>query len=198
MANVQWTATDTEVRNLATNWWAVALRGGLAILFGLMTFAVPALTLASLIWLFGAYAIIEGAVNLFAAARGHGQRPWWVLVIEGAASIGAGVVTFALPGLTALVLLYVIAARAIVTGALEILAAIRLRARIAHEWWLGLSGALSIAFGVLLMAAPVAGALAVVLWIGAYAVVFGALLVGLAFRLRAHREAPPASVRLAA
>jgi uncharacterized membrane protein HdeD (DUF308 family) len=199
MVEVRTAATDAQVSNLATNWWALAIRGCLAILFGIVTFVLPAVTLASLVLLFGAYAMVEGVFNIVAAVRGRrSEQPWWALLIEGLVSIGAGIVTFAMPGLTALVLLYVIAAWAVVTGVFEIIAAIRLRAQIENEWWLGLSGALSIAFGVLMMAFPGAGALAVVLWIGAYALVFGAMLIALAFRLRSHHEERPAQMRLAA
>ncbi len=198
MANIS-SATPASGDHLATNWWALALRGVCAILFGIVAFVLPAVTLASVVLLFGAYAIVEGVFNLIAAVRGRaGQAPWWALVLEGLVSIAAGVVTFALPGLTAFVLLYVIAAWAIITGVLEIVAAIRLRARIDNEWWLGLSGVLSIAFGVLIMLFPGAGALAVILWIGAYAIIFGGMLLALAFRLRAHRDAEPTAQRLAA
>jgi uncharacterized membrane protein HdeD (DUF308 family) len=176
---------------LTRNWWAVALRGVAAIVFGLLTFIMPGITLAALVLLFGAYAIVDGVLNLVAVARGRAgalDRPRWVLVLEGVVSIGAGLVAFVWPGLTAVALVYVIAAWAIITGVLEIVAAVRLRHHITNEWWLGLSGALSIVFGVLLMAAPGVGALALVFWIGAYAIVFGALLVGLAFRLRSVRS----------
>ncbi len=198
MAGGRTASTGTMVSNLATNWWALAVRGLVAILFGVVTFLLPVATLASLVLLFGAYAIVEGVFNLIAAARGRGnEQPWWALVIEGLVSIGAGIVTFAMPGLTAIVLLYVIAAWAVITGVFEIVAAIRLRERIQNEWWLVLSGIFSVVFGGLLMAFPGPGALAVVLWIGAYAIVFGAMLVALSFRLRAHREGP-ALVRVAA
>lgn len=177
-----------DMKSLAENWWAIALRGVAAIIFGLLTFILPGLSLVALILLFGAYAIVEGIFNVIAAVRRRpieGSR--WLLLLEGLVSIAAGIVTFALPGLTALVLLYVIAAWAMVTGVLEIIAAVRVRKQIAGEFWLILSGALSIVFGALLMIAPGAGALALVLWIGAYAVVFGALLIALAFRLRRWR-----------
>jgi uncharacterized membrane protein HdeD (DUF308 family) len=176
---------------LTRNWWAIALRGAAAIVFGLLTFVVPGITLAVLVLLFGSYAIVDGILNLVAVARGRAgdrDQPRWALVVEGVVSIAAGIATFAWPGLTALALVYVIAAWAIVTGMLAIVAAVWLRRQIAHEWWLGLSGALSVVFGVLLMVAPAAGALALVFWIGAYAIVFGALLIGLAFRLRAARS----------
>jgi len=177
-----------DATSLTRNWWAIALRGVAAILFGLLTFILPGITLAVVVLLFGGYAIVEGIFNIIAAIRGRtGARAWWALVLEGLVSIGAGVVTFAWPGLTALVLVYVIGTWAIVTGVLEIVAAVRLRQQITDEWWLAASGALSVIFGVLLVVFPGAGALAVVLWIGAYSIVFGALLVALAFRLRSWR-----------
>jgi uncharacterized membrane protein HdeD (DUF308 family) len=176
---------------LTRNWWAIALRGVAAIIFGLLTFVMPGITLAALILLFGAYAIVDGVFNVVAVARGQaGERdePRWLLVLEGIVSIAAGLVAFLWPGLTALALVYLIGAWAIVKGVLEVVAAVRLRRQIENEWWLGLSGAVSIVFGALVMIAPGAGALAVVFWIGAYAIVFGALLVGLAFRLRSVRS----------
>jgi uncharacterized membrane protein HdeD (DUF308 family) len=177
------------METLARNWWALVLRGVAGVLFGVLTFLFPAMTLAALILLFGTYAVVDGIFNIIAAAAGRSGRPWWQLVLEGIVSIAAGLIAFAWPGLTALVLLWVIAGWAIVTGVLEIVAAIRLRNHISNEWWLALSGVASAAFGVLLLVAPVAGALAVTLWIGAYAVVFGALLVGLGIRLQRHRQA---------
>jgi uncharacterized membrane protein HdeD (DUF308 family) len=175
----------------------VAIRGFAAVVFGVLTYLFPAITLAGLVLLFGAYAIVEGVFNLIAAARGQGG-PWWALALEGLVSIAAGVVAFVYPAITALALLYVIGAWAVITGVLEIVAAVRLRAHIRDEWWLGLSGALSIIFGVLVMAFPGAGALAVVLWIGAYAVVFGAMLIALAFRLRGWQSRETARIRAAA
>jgi uncharacterized membrane protein HdeD (DUF308 family) len=183
---------------LARNWGAIAIRGVAAILFGVLTFVVPGLTLAALVLLFGAYAIIDGIFAIVAAVRrtatGTGTRTWWVLSLEGIVGVAAGVVTFVWPGLTALTLVYVIAAWAIVTGVLEIVEAVRLRQQITGEWWLVLGGAVSIILGGFLIAAPGAGALALVLWIGAYAIVFGVLLLALAFRLRRvhaeHRDVP--------
>jgi uncharacterized membrane protein HdeD (DUF308 family) len=178
-----------DMTALARNWWALAIRGVAAIIFGLLALFMPGVTLAALILLFGAYAIVDGVFNLVAALRGRvEERSRWLLSLEGLVSIGAGIAAFTLPGLTALVLLYVIGAWAVITGILEIVAAIRLRDEIPNEWWLVAGGVVSVIFGVLLFAAPAAGALALVLWIGIYAIVFGALLVGLAFRLR--REQP--------
>jgi uncharacterized membrane protein HdeD (DUF308 family) len=178
-----------DVIVLARNWWAIAIRGVAAILFGLLAFLWPGLTLAALVLLFGAYALVDGIFSIVAAVRRRtGDAPWWALLLEGILGVAAGLVTFFMPGLTAVTLVYVIAAWAIVTGVLEIVAAVRLREQITGEWWLVLSGVLSIVFGGLVMLAPAAGALAITLWIGAYALVFGALLLALAFRLRRVRE----------
>jgi len=179
-----------ESTTLARNWWAIALRGVAAIIFGALTFAMPGISLAALVLLFGSYALVEGIFSLIAAMRGReDERPRWALVVEGLVSLAAGVVTLIWPGLTALSLVYVIGAWALVTGVLEIAVAIRLRREIAGEWRLILSGVLSIVFGVLVMLAPGPGALAMVLFIGAYALVFGGLLIALALRLRsAQRE----------
>lgn len=185
---------------LAKNWWALVLRGVAGIVFGILAFVMPVVTLAALVLLFGAYALVDGIFNIVAAATGgRGARPWWALLLAGLAGIGAGLVTFFMPGLTALALAYLIGIWAIVTGVLEIVAAVRLRKEIRNEWLLGLSGALAVAFGALLLFAPGAGALAMVLWIGAYALVYGALLVFLGFRLRGRRpEARDTTVRRAA
>jgi uncharacterized membrane protein HdeD (DUF308 family) len=169
------------------------------IVFGILAFVVPVVTLAALVLLFGAYALVDGIFNIVAAATGgRGARPWWALLLAGLAGIGAGLVTFFMPGLTALALAYLIGIWAIATGVLEIVAAVRLRKEIRNEWLLGLSGALAVAFGALLLFAPGAGALAMVLWIGAYALVYGALLVFLGFRLRGRRPEARDTVRRAA
>lgn len=170
---------------LARNWWALALRGLFAILFGLMAFAWPASTLGALVLLYGAYALADGSFAVAAAVVGRtGGFPWWAMLAEGLLGIGTGMVTFLWPGITLFVLLCLIAAWAIATGALEIVAAIRLRREIEGEWVLALVGALSIAFGTGLIVSPGAWTLAVVWMIGSYAIVFGVLLLALAFRLR--------------
>ena len=178
-----------DTASLSENWSMVALRGAADIIFGILALALPGITLLALVFLFGSYAIVDGVLNIAAAVRGRrGRGPWWLLLIEGLVSIAAGVAAFVLPGLTALLLVYIIGAWAIVTGVLEIVAAVRLRREIRNEWWLILGGVLSVVFGALVMYAPGAGAMAIVLWIGAYAIVFGALLLGLAFRLRSWRS----------
>lgn len=170
---------------LARNWWALFFRGLFAVLFGILAFFWPGLTLTVLVLLFGAYSLVDGIFAIIAAVNAPKQMErWWILLLEGVAGVIVGALTFFWPAITALVLLYLIAAWAIVTGIFEIAAAVRLRRTLASEWLLGLSGVLSILFGVVLMVMPVAGALAVVWLIGAYAVIFGLLLMGLAFRLR--------------
>jgi uncharacterized membrane protein HdeD (DUF308 family) len=174
------------LHTLAANWWALALRGLVAILFGLLTFFVPGITLVTLVLLFGAYALVDGIFNVIAFFRVGSHH--WALLIEGVIGTIAGVLTFALPSITALVLLYLIAFWAILTGIFEIVAGVLLRKVMTKEWLLLLMGALSLLFGFLILFAPGAGALAIVLWIGAYALVFGVVLLALAFRLRGHRH----------
>jgi uncharacterized membrane protein HdeD (DUF308 family) len=173
------------LHTLAKNWWA-PLRGLVAVLFGLLTFVLPGITLVTLVLLFGAYALADGIFNVIAFFRVASHQ--WALLIEGVIGIIAGILTFAWPAITAIVLLYVIAFWAIFTGVFEIIAGIRLRKAITNEWLLLVMGVLSLLFGVLILFAPVVGALAIVLWIGAYALVFGVFLLALAFRLRGHRN----------
>jgi uncharacterized membrane protein HdeD (DUF308 family) len=170
------------VELLARHWWAVALRGFLAVAFGIVTLLTPGLTLFYLVLLFGGYAILEGIFNMVSAVRA--PRHHWPLLLEGMVGIIAGVLTFAWPGITALFLLYLIAFWAIFTGVLEITAGIRLRRHLQNEWLLMLMGILSVLFGVLILRSPGTGALAIVLWIGSYALIFGGTLIALAFRLR--------------
>ena len=172
-----------NVMNAADHWWAFALRGVAAVIFGILAFVWPGVTLAVLVLFWGAYALVDGILTLLAAFR-TGQDHRWALVIEGVVGIGAGIVTFLWPGLTALVLVYIIAVWALITGVLEVIAAIRLRHVIENEWWLVLSGILSLIFGIALVIAPGAGALALIWLIAAYAIIFGVLLLGLALRLR--------------
>ncbi len=182
---------------LTRNWWTLALRGLLAVLFGLAAFIWPGITLLALIFMFGTYVLLDGIFALVAAFSRRdettGKRYWWALLIEGLLGIAIGIVTFIWPGITAFGLLYLIAFWAVVTGVFEIVTAFRLRREIRGEWLMALSGVLSIAFGLLLAAYPLSGALSVVWLIGAYAIAFGVLMIVLAFRLRG-RHAPGSPV----
>jgi uncharacterized membrane protein HdeD (DUF308 family) len=181
-------AREREVvvlERVARYWWVLALRGALAVLFGVLLFAWPALGLVVLVALFGAYALVDGVLALAAAlGQGEDRGHRGAQLLEGVVGVLAGLAALVWPGMTALVLLYIIAAWAIVTGLAEIVAAVRLRAVIDNELWLGLGGLLSILFGLYLIVLPGAGALAVAWLIGVYAVLFGLALIALALRLR--------------
>ena len=171
---------------LARNWWAIALRGLMSLLFGLLTILIPGVTLLTLVLLFGAYALVDGIFNVTASFRSASHH--WAFLVEGLIGIAAGVLTFAWPAITTMALLYLIGFWAILTGVLEIAAGIRLRKSIANEWALLLMGAFSVLFGLVILFAPGTGALAIVLWIGVYALLFGLFLLVLAVRLRGHRH----------
>jgi uncharacterized membrane protein HdeD (DUF308 family) len=173
----------------AGHWWALALRGAIAILFGLAALLRPGIALEALILLFGAYALVDGVfaiVGIFGGTRGG--TPRWLLLIEGVAGILAGIIAFVLPGLTAILLLYLIAAWAIITGISEIATAIRLRNEIRGEWAVIAGGVLSVIFGVLLaVIGPVAGLFSLIWLIGIYAVAFGIVLLIAGFRVRGEQ-----------
>jgi uncharacterized membrane protein HdeD (DUF308 family) len=175
----------------ATNWWAIAIRGIIAILFAISTFAMPSITIAVLVTLFGIYALVDGIFAIISAIRAaQGHRRWGAFLAEGIIGILIGILALAEPLAVAASVIYLIAAWAVLTGILEIAAAIRLRRHMEGEWVLILTGALSIAFGILAFAAPMFGALAIVFWLGAYALVSGVLLLTLAFRIRAFHRRP--------
>jgi uncharacterized membrane protein HdeD (DUF308 family) len=169
---------------LARNWWLILLRGVCAVLFGVLTIAWPGLSLVTLILLFGIYALADGVLALVAAIFGGRPAPRWWLAIVGVIGVLAGLATLEMPGLTALILLYYLAFWAILMGVMEIVGAIRLRKEIDNEWWLILSGVVSVLFGVLLLARPGAGLLGLLLVVGVYAIINGVALIGFAFRLR--------------
>jgi uncharacterized membrane protein HdeD (DUF308 family) len=175
----------TLADTLSHNWWLLALRGLAAVIFGVLAFIWPGITLFTLVLLFGAFALVNGVLSVLLAAKApKGYPRFGSLLIGGLCGIFAGVITFFWPALTAIGLLILIAAWAIVTGIMEIWAAIKLRKEIKGEWLLALAGVCSVAFGVLLMLMPGLGALVLVLWIGAWAVLFGILLMVLAFKVR--------------
>jgi uncharacterized membrane protein HdeD (DUF308 family) len=171
---------------LATNWWVFVIRGALAILFGIAAFMVPGVTLAALVIMYGAYVLADGVIAAAAAfgSRTAGEGFLWTVFVVGVVGILAGLVTLFYPGLTALVLLYLIGAWHIVRGTFEIVAAIRLRRELQNEGWLILGGIASVAFGLFLYARPGAGAIALLWLIGAFAIAFGIIEILLAFRLK--------------
>ena len=173
---------------LVANWWAVALRGAFAILFGLLALFVPGATIGVLVLLYAAYMLADGALAIVAAVRAasHHER-WGLLLLEGVVDIVAGLVAFVWPAITVLVFVYLLAVWAVVTGALLLGAAFRLDA--AHgRWWMLLGGVLSIVWGVMLFVAPAAGAVVLTWWLGAYSLLFGILLLVLGFSLRSRRH----------
>jgi uncharacterized membrane protein HdeD (DUF308 family) len=171
--------------SLVTNWWALVLRGLLGIALGVVTFLWPGITFVALVFLFAGYALMDGVLSVIGAVRAmEAHDRWGVLVMEGVLGIATAAITVFWPAITALALVLVIAAWAIMTGILELVAAVRLRRLIRGEWLLALGGIASVAFGVLLAISPMIGGLVIAMWVGAYAFVFGALLLFLGFRLR--------------
>jgi uncharacterized membrane protein HdeD (DUF308 family) len=179
------TTTLTVADLLARNWWLLALRGLAGVLFGILAFVWPGITLFVLVCMFGAFALLNGILSLILAWNApRGYPRFGALILGGVLSIAAGLIAFFFPGITALGLLIMIAAWAIVIGIVEIVAAMQLRKIMRNEWLLILAGIASVVFGVVLLLYPTAGALVLIWWIGAYALVFGILLMILAFRLR--------------
>jgi uncharacterized membrane protein HdeD (DUF308 family) len=165
---------------MTRNWGAIALRGFIAVLFGVIAFVWPGPTVAVLVLLLGAFALVEGVTNIVAGVR---AREGWA-IFEGIISVLVGIVIVVWPGITALALLYVVAAWAIITGIVRIVAAIQLRRVIRNEWLLVGSGVASIIFGVIAAAFPGAGILALIWLLAAWSIVLGVLLIALALSLR--------------
>jgi uncharacterized membrane protein HdeD (DUF308 family) len=171
---------------LGRNWWLLAVRGVLAIAFGILAFLMPGITLAVLVALVGAYLLVDGAAMLVALVRGdpEARRSAWSVGIMGVLGIVAGIGTFLLPDITALTLLYLTAAWAIVMGVFQVIGAISLRREIEGEFWLALGGVISILFGALLVINPGAGLLSLAWLVGLWAIMFGIANFVLAWRLR--------------
>lgn len=174
------------IAQLTRNWWMPLIRGIAAILFGVAALVWPQITLEVLVFLFGAFALADGVFALVAGIMASGADGGlrWSLVLSGIVGIGAGLITFFWPGVTATVLLSIIIAWAIISGVLEIVAALRMREVIDNEWLYILSGALSVLFGVLALVYPNSGALSIVWMIAIFAIAYGITLVGFAFRVR--------------
>jgi uncharacterized membrane protein HdeD (DUF308 family) len=176
---------NASAQLILRNWWMLALRGVLAILFGLVALLFPGIALLAFIYVFAAYAIVDGVVAVIVSIRERGSLSRWGWVLaEGILSIAAGIIAAVYPGLTALVLLFLVAAWAILTGIAEIASAFILREQITREWLLGLAGLLSIIFGIILFIRPGTGLLAILWLVGIYAIIFGILFIVRAFQLR--------------
>jgi uncharacterized membrane protein HdeD (DUF308 family) len=174
---------------LARRWWLLLLRGIAAILFGVLAFIWPGITLITLVFLYGAFALIDGVIALAAAFSGVAKPvPTWWLIVIGLLGIAAGIVTFLWPGMSAIVLVLFIGAWAVAHGIFEIIGAIKLRKEIDNEWTLILCGIVSVLFGAILLIAPGAGALGLIWAIAAYSIVFGILFIAFSLRLRRHRH----------
>jgi uncharacterized membrane protein HdeD (DUF308 family) len=184
--------TNPLVHVLARNWWAVLIRGIIAVIFGILAYLWPGATWVAIAILFGAYALVDGIFAIVATVRAaETQQRWWPLMIEGIVGTVIAAITFYDVRITIFALYFTIAAWAFLTGIFEIVAAIELRKHIANEFWLILGGIASIAFAVLMIWFPLAGFFAVTWLIAAYAIVFGIMLIALAFRLRSHLPAAP-------
>ena len=189
MASPESTLGQQALELLRKEWGWIALRGFLALIFGVLTFAMPGITLVILVVVWGAYALIDGVLALVAGFRIRDNgKPLWSLIVVGLVGIAAGVVTFFWPGLTALTLMLIIGLWAIAIGIFQIAAAVRFRKHIRGEWLHALSGVVSVVFGIAVVARPGAGAIALVWIIGSFAIVFGVMLIGVAFRLRGARR----------
>jgi uncharacterized membrane protein HdeD (DUF308 family) len=175
---------------LARNWWALLIRGIAAVIFGVLAFAWPGATIFAIVILFGAYALVDGIFAVVAALRAaQAHERWWPLLLEGIVGIAIAAITYFEPHVTAIALYFTIAAWAFLTGILEIAAAVQLRKQITNELWLILGGVASLLFAALMIWKPLTGAIAIVYVIGAYALLFGFMMIGLSLRLRKHAPA---------
>jgi uncharacterized membrane protein HdeD (DUF308 family) len=175
------------VHVLARNWWALLIRGIAAVIFGILAFAWPGATLFVICILFGAYAFVDGVFAIVAAVRAaQAHERWWPFVIEGIVGLAIAAVTFYDISITFLALYFTVAVWAFVTGILEIAAGIQLRKSIANEFLLILAGLASIVFGIFMFWHPIAATVAIIWIIATYAIVFGIIMIALAFRLRGH------------
>lgn len=186
-------ATPSLLHSLTDHWWLFLIRGIAAIIFGVLAFAWPGVTLVVLVLFFGAFALVDGIASLIAAITGRGATaPRWWLAIIGLVGIAAGLLTFFWPAVTAVLLLYFIAGWAIAMGVFQIIGAIQLRKEIDNEWLLVLSGVVSVLFGILLLAVPGTGLLALIWLIAIDAIIFGVLVIGFGLRLRKHKTSAAA------
>jgi len=170
-------------------WWVYLLRGAIAVLFGIVAILWPDVTVTALVILFGAYVLVDGVLEIFHGATSRHDR-WWADILIGLAGILVGIWAMLFPDLTAIGLMYFIAAWWLFTGAMQVVFAIRLREVLRNEWMLILSGLLSVILGIVFLLFPGEGAISLVWVIGLFAILFGAMLIALAFRLRGMGSAP--------
>ena len=170
---------------LHPSWWVLLLRGAAAIIFGVLTWMQPAASAAALVLVFGAYVFVDGLLGIYTAIKSRQQsRHWWVVLLWGLTGVVVGVLTVINPAITALVLTIYIGVWALMTGVLQIVAALRLRKEIQGEWVLVLGGLLSVLFGIFVLMQPGAGMMAMLWVLATYAVIFGVLMVILAFKIK--------------
>ncbi len=173
------------LRNLASHWWVLVVRGLASVAFAILAFLLPGVTFGVLVMLIGALFLIDGAFATLLGLRMRGEdNDWWVVLLEGLLGLGLGIATFANPAFTANLLVLFVSLWCLVTGVFEIATAIKLRKEIDNEWLLGAAGAVSMALGVLMLVNPNAGAISITWWIGGYALLFGVMLIGLGMRVR--------------
>jgi uncharacterized membrane protein HdeD (DUF308 family) len=184
---------DATSAALAQNWWAIAIRGVLGIIFGMIALFLPGVTMLSLVLVFSAYALVDGIFAIIAAVRAAREHErWGLLVLEGIVNIVTAGIAFLWPSITVVAFVLLVAVWAILSGGLMLSAAFRLGTD--HgRWWLALGGIVSIIYGAVLIAAPLLGALVLTWWLGAYALIFGTALIVLALRLMAHKDGHPAT-----
>lgn len=178
---------------LSQDWWLLALRGLLGVIFGLIALIMPVTTILALVLLFSAYMLVDGCFALYAAVRGMVRRDSWGMpLIHGIANVAVAAIAFLWPGITVLFFVLLVAAWSIVSGCLMLAAAYNVNANYSRGW-MAFGGVVSLAFGVLMIFAPVAGAVVLTWWLGAYSLVFGIVVIVLAFRLRSQRGRGPAA-----
>ncbi len=170
-------------------WWMLLIRGILLVIFGALAATWPGLAFYSLVVLFGAFALVYGFVGLIGSiSHRKDNKDWWLVLLEGVVSILIGIMAFAWPGLTGLVLAYLVAAWAIIMGVLRIYQAINLRKVIEGEWLLIVGGIISVMFGIFVLVRPLEGAVAIAWVIGIYAIILGLLGIFLSFRVRSWQK----------
>jgi uncharacterized membrane protein HdeD (DUF308 family) len=181
---------DSLGEALARNWWLIALRGVLGVIFGVIALVMPIATILALVLLFSAYMVVDGAIAIYAAIRAaRKQEGWGFLLFQGIASLAAAAIAFMWPGLTVVAFVLLIAAWSIVSGCLMLAAAMRTEQA---RWWLVLGGAAALLYGILMIVAPLSGAVVLTWWLGAFALVFGAALIILSLKLRSRYSGRPA------